>query len=201
MTSYTVTSSPGGQTSQGTSTSLVVGGLTYGVTYTFTVTAQNATGTSAPSPVSNAVTPVAPTAPANDNFAHAQPIGGLTGSVNGTNVEATLESSEPVPGDGAGASVWYEWTAPGGGGSVTFDTCTTSFSTLVDAYQGSSVDALSAVPTTTVGVPGGCAPGDSIAQFDVPNIAGYTVYIAVDGQSSPTGPSQGTLTLSWTMSS
>ena len=196
-TGYTVTSSPGGLTAQGTSTSLTVGGLTYGVTYTFTVTAQNATGTSQPSPTSNAVTPVAPPAPANDNFASAQAISGASGTVNGTTVGATLEPGEPVPGDGAGASVWYQWTAPAGGGSVTFDTCISDFATTVTAYDGSTLATLQPVPTATVGVPGGCAAGDSIAEFDFPNIPGTTIYLSVDGQGTPTGPSEGTFTLGW----
>ena len=198
ITNYTVTSSPGGLTAQGTSTSLTVAGLTYGVTYTFTVTAQNATGTSQPSPISNAVTPIAPPAPANDNFANAQAISAASGAVTGTTVGATLEPGEPVPGDGTGgASVWYQWTAPPGGGSVTFDTCVSTFATTVTAYDGSTLDTLQAVPTATVGVPGGCAPGDSIAQFDFPNIPGTTVYIAVTGQGTPTGPAEGTFTLDW----
>jgi hypothetical protein len=56
ITSYTVTSSPGGETGYGSSP-IVVYGLTNGTSYTFTVTATNATGTSAASVSSNTVTP------------------------------------------------------------------------------------------------------------------------------------------------
>jgi hypothetical protein len=55
ITSYTVTSSPGGITATGTSSPITVPGLTTGTSYTFTVTATNAIGTSAPSAASNAI--------------------------------------------------------------------------------------------------------------------------------------------------
>ena len=56
--SYTVTSSPGGITATGGSSPIVVSGLTNGTSYTFTVTATNATGTSAASVSSNTVIPL-----------------------------------------------------------------------------------------------------------------------------------------------
>lgn len=54
-TSYTVTSS-GGQTATGTSSPIVVSGLSSATAYTFTVTASNSKGTSKPSAASNSVT-------------------------------------------------------------------------------------------------------------------------------------------------
>ena len=61
ITGYTATSSPGSFTSSGCVASpCSVGGMTNGVSYTFTVTATNAIGTSPPSAASNSVIPSPP---------------------------------------------------------------------------------------------------------------------------------------------
>ena len=58
ITQYTVTASPGGQTTTSATTSVTMTGLTVGTAYTFTVTATNLAGTSTASTASAAVTPI-----------------------------------------------------------------------------------------------------------------------------------------------
>ena len=61
ITSFTATSSPGGYTATGASSPLTVEGLESDTSYTFTVTATNANGTSAASAASNSAVPALPT--------------------------------------------------------------------------------------------------------------------------------------------
>ena len=58
ITGYTVTSNPGGITATGTGSPITVTGLTYGIAYTFTVSAINAIGSSIDSAPSNRVVPM-----------------------------------------------------------------------------------------------------------------------------------------------
>ncbi|MCY4057900.1 MAG: hypothetical protein OXG44_07850, partial [Gammaproteobacteria bacterium] len=51
--------------------------------------------------------------PGNDDFLNAEVLTGLEGSVDGTNLGATLESGESL--GPAAATTWYRWTAPGDG--------------------------------------------------------------------------------------
>ncbi|MGH3768547.1 MAG: fibronectin type III domain-containing protein [Pseudonocardiaceae bacterium] len=201
--SYTVTSNPGGLTASGPAGPITVTGLTNGVSYTFTVIAANANGTSQPSSPSNAVTPTAPPAPANDDIAHAQAISGDSGTVTGSNVGATLEPGEPhSEGNTGGASIWYVWTPATGGGSATFNTCGTNFPPNLGVYQiadnGSPVSVTN-LDNVFPGFPQVRCPDGSVAPGIQPDInqAGGTYYIQVDGNNTGNGAPTGPITLSW----
>jgi hypothetical protein len=112
ITSYTVTSSPGGLTASGSGSPIVVSGLTNGTSYMFTVTATNVAGTGPPSPPSNAVTPrTVPGAP--------------TGAL-------------AMPGDGQ-AAVNFSAPASNGGSPITSYTVTSSPGGLTASGSGSPI--------------------------------------------------------------
>ena len=74
ITSYMVTSSPGGKTATGSGSPITVTGLTNGISYTFTVTATNSAGTSPASEESSSIVPftnstITPTIASFDKYA------------------------------------------------------------------------------------------------------------------------------------
>ena len=82
------------------------------------------------------------TPPPNDNFSAAVTISGKRGSVRGTTTGASREAGElPVAGASPGPSVWYAWI-PSFSGAVTFDTCATTYDTVLAAYTGDSLAGL-----------------------------------------------------------
>ena len=81
--------------------------------------------------------------PANDNFANAQTISGATGSVNGSDLGATLESGEPLS---TAYSVWYQYTAPAtSAGTLNLNLSNVSQSQNINVFTGSSVTGLTTV--------------------------------------------------------
>jgi hypothetical protein len=212
LTSYTVTSSPGGISATGSSCPILVTGLTDGTSYTFTVTATNADGgTSQPSKATAAITPHVPsgTPPANDDFANAQLITGTSGSVTGSNIAATLEPGEPSIQDNyGGSSVWYKWTVPVTG-SYQFDTCSAypDVYGLIGLFTGDTVSnatEFSAGPSLD-----DCPAGEAGATIVTGTMsAGLTLYIKFDGineidatGSRPFPAYQGVFTLEWAQQS
>ena len=84
-----------------------------------------------------------PAAPvANDAFANATGIAGMSGTVTGSNRNATSETGELAhAGQTASKSIWYRWTAPASG-SYTFKTLGSDFDTVLAVYTGSSLNSL-----------------------------------------------------------
>jgi hypothetical protein len=149
-------------------------------THTFAVRATDAAGNTDPSPATRTWT--VSLAPTNDLFANAQTINGKPGSTAGSNFGATAEPGEPshaaVPG---GHSVWYRWRAPSTG-AVTFETVGSGFDTLLAAYRGSSVGAL-----TPVAANDNLGPGVPQSRIKFTAYAGVTYRIAVDGSYGASG--------------
>lgn len=104
ITSYTVTSAPGGITASGSSSPITVTGLTTGTVYTFTVTATNEVGTGVASTASNSVTtwsvPGAPT------------VGTATATGETT---ATLTFTPPASTGGTAITSYNVVSSPAGG--------------------------------------------------------------------------------------
>ena len=106
ITGYIATSSPGGKTATGTTSPLIVTGLTNSTAYTFTVVAINVNGNSLPSTASTAVTPSA--------------VPGVPTNVTATagNMEAMLSFTAPAS-NGGSAITGYTVTSSPEGKTVT----------------------------------------------------------------------------------
>ena len=108
ITSYTATSSPGGYTASGASSPLTVTGLQSNTSYTFTVTATNAYGTSSASSASASITattvPATPSAP----------------TISSVSNQATDVVTWTAPATGGKAITGYTWSSSDGkSGSTT----------------------------------------------------------------------------------
>ena len=103
ISSYEVTSTPGGFTAMGSGSPLVVTGLSNGVAYTFTVTATSAFGPGIASSPSNSVTP--------------EPIAGPPTAVQATpgNMQATVTFNLPASSGGSPISGFTVTSSPSGG--------------------------------------------------------------------------------------
>jgi hypothetical protein len=161
-----------------TTSSLVAG--THSITAAYAGSSTFATSTS--SALSETINP-ASNAPANDNFANATVLSGSSVTITGTNANATKEAGEPNHGGNTGGkSVWYRWTAPSSG-TVTIDTHGSSFDTLLGAYTGTSVSAL----TTVASDDDDPAGGTTTSKVTFAATAGTTYMIAVDGYGGVAG--------------
>lgn len=134
-------------------------------------------------------------APPNDNFANAQVISGMSGSVNGTNVASTKETGEQAHAlNRGGGSVWYKYTAAGNG-VLRLTTFGSGFNTLLAVYQGTALNNLKLVAASDDQIETSvfCTCGN----LRIGAKAGDIFYIAVDGfnDNGINGTDTGNLTL------
>lgn len=128
--------------------------------------------------------------PANDDFGSATVISGSSGTINGTNLYASLEPGEPSVQDNIKlcSSIWYDWTAPANG-TATFNTDGSDFDTVLACYTGNSVDALTLIAFNDDG------PVPPQSQITFTAVAGTAYRIAVDGFNGV----QGNVVLNWSL--
>lgn len=171
----------GGSTVIGTTAGLSFDDTTAvsGTTYRYWVVSKNSTGSSA--------TPAGPdtgfrsAAMSNDNFANRTLITGTSASITDANSTATKEGGEPNhAGNAGGKSLWWKWSAPGGG-TLTIDTIGSSFDTLLGVYTGSPVASLTARGSDDD------SGGNSTSRVSLPVSQGTEYQIAIDGYAGASG--------------
>ena len=124
-----------------------------------------------------------------DDFINAITFSAANGLGLGGNFLATPEPGEPNhAGKSGGASVWMNWVAPEDG-IVTFSTRGSTFDTLLAAYVGQTVDAL----TEVVSDEDGGNFLNSTLSFNA--VAGNVYHIAIDGLAG----AQGYIVLNWNL--
>ena len=152
ITGYTVTSNPGNITGTGSSSPIIVTGLTGGTAYTFTVIATNANGNSLPSSASNSVTPSGvPGAP-------------TIGTATNGDTQATVTFTPPVSNGGSAITGYTATSNPGnktGTGAVSPIIVTGltngtvyTFTVVATNVYGSSLPSSASNSVTPLGVPG-----------------------------------------------
>jgi len=105
ITSYTVTSSPGGITATGATSPITITGLSSGTAYTFTVYATNSVGNSTPSSASNSTVTSTPAVPQKPTGVSATPTGTTT---------ATVSFTAPSNSGGSPITQYIATSSPGG---------------------------------------------------------------------------------------
>ncbi|MEI7883106.1 MAG: fibronectin type III domain-containing protein, partial [Actinomycetota bacterium] len=168
-----------------TATIATIRTLPVGINVLFRVSAINSRGTGAASLNSNSITTIG--ALTNDPFAGAEVFSGTTGAVSSSTLTASRETGEPSHGGyGASASIWYKWVATQDG-TLVVDTRLSVFDTLLGAYTGSQVNALTTLAANDD------SGGGLWSSVTITVVAGTSYFFAIDGY----GNRKGSTTLNW----
>jgi hypothetical protein len=188
ITGFTVTSSPGNLTATGSSSPLVVTGLTSGTSYTFTAVSTNTNGSSAASSASSSIT--AATVPDAPTIGTATQTGGTT---------ATLTFTAPANNGGSTITSYTATSSPGSvtstlnqAGSGTFNitglTAATAYTFTVtatnDVGTSSASSSSNSITTSSSYVIGGRGPGSGIIVYDAGSVLSWGRYIEVANSTS-----------------
>ncbi|HEY1737704.1 MAG TPA: hypothetical protein VGI86_03290, partial [Acidimicrobiia bacterium] len=142
--------------------------------------------------------------PANDMFAKPTILTGGLGSVSGDNFGATSEAGEPVhAGVSNKESVWFRYT-PNVSGTLSVDTCGSSFDTVLALYTGSVLKTLTPLvsnddscgnqSSVTTAVKSGVAVQIAVASYDNDSLGPYTLHWTLPGAGGVPGkPTVGTV--------
>ncbi len=168
-----------------TATIATIRTLPVGINVLFRVSAINSRGTGAASLNSNSITTIG--ALTNDPFAGAEVFSGTTGAVSSSTLTASRETGEPTHGGyGASASIWYKWLASADG-TLVVDTRLSNFDTLLGAYTGTQVNALTTLADNDD------SGGGVWSSVTISVVAGTSYFFAIDGY----GSHKGSTTLNW----
>ena len=190
VTSYTVTSTPGGITATGSASPINVTGLTSATAYTFTVTATNSAGTSAPSSASNQITsdatvPGAPTIGATVKLSSTSARVAFTApaSTGGASISSYTVSSTPgnIIATGATSPITINGLTPAT--AYTFKVVATNF--VGDSAQSASSSSIT-TDATDVFVPGAPTIGTATKTGSSTATLGFTAP-ASNGGAAITG--------------
>ena len=183
ISSYTVTSSPGGFAGTGSASPIVVAGLTNGTSYTFTVTATNSIGTGSTSSASNSVTPVAPlqvpiAGNVSASVAANSSANSITLALSGGAAASVALATGPAHGTATASGTAITYTpASGYSGSDSFTYIATN---ATGTSAPATVNVTIAAPTLIFSPPNGALPAGVV------NTA-YSQAVTVSGGTSPYG--------------
>lgn len=134
-------------------------------------------------------------APANDNFASAQLLSGVSGTVTGTTAAATKEAGEPAHAlNKGGSSIWYKFVSPGTG-VLRLDTFGSGFNTTLAVYVGGSFATLTQLSASDNNERAGSS--NIASNLSVGTRTGESYFIAVDGFNNGSGAASGNVVLNF----
>ena len=193
VSGYTVTSSPAGGTCTASGTSCtILTGLTAGTSYSFSVVATSAAGTSQSSGSSNSVTAATvPQAPTIGTASY------QTGITFGNPPHVTVTWTDPAN-NGGSALTGYTVTSSPAGGTCTGSTGTATSCTITSGLTAGTAYTFTVTATNSAGTSGPSGATSSITPATLPSVPTGVTASNVTGIANGNNPQ---VTVSWTASS